>query len=71
MNSILKTDLIGLVNSLPHFKQEALLPVFEAAVNSIQAIHQAKRDNGKITVRVNRDPQLSLVADKDQGITRG
>lgn len=66
MSAILKTDLSGLVNSLPHFKQEALLPVFEAVINSIQAIHQAKISNGKIIVRIIRDSQASLMESKSQ-----
>jgi hypothetical protein len=36
----LKTNLEGKVRNLPHFKGEALLPVFEAVVNSIQAIEE-------------------------------
>lgn len=46
---------------MPHFKGEALLPVFEAVVNSIQAIEE--RDNldfGEIEVRIVRDPQQSF-----------
>ena len=48
------------MQSLPHFKHEALLPVFEAVVNAIQAIHQAKKSNGIITIKINRDAQLQL-----------
>jgi hypothetical protein len=39
----LQTDLEGKINNLSHFKQEALLPVFEAIVNSIDAIEDLQR----------------------------
>jgi hypothetical protein len=60
VNEILKTDLTGLVQSLPPFKHEALLPVCETVVNAIQAIHEAKIDNGEIIIKINRVPQLHL-----------
>jgi len=55
----LKTDLKGKINNLPHFKTEALLPVFEAVINSIHAIEDRKNFNqGKITVRVIREKDI-------------
>src|SRR5690606_20856664 len=46
-------------NNLPHFKTEALLPVFEAVINSIHAIEDRKNFNqGKITVRVIREKDI-------------
>lgn len=57
----LKTSLIGKINNLPQFKREALLPVFEAVANSIQAIEEVKPINdGKIIVRIHRDKQMSI-----------
>ncbi len=54
----LKTNLEGKVRNLSHFKSEALLPVFEAVVNSIQAIEERKNlSSGKIKVRVVREAQ--------------
>lgn len=65
----LKTDLRGKINNLPHFKTEALLPVFEAVVNSIHAIEDRKQFNeGKILVRVihEKDIQKPLELDGDE-----
>ncbi|PZO40864.1 MAG: hypothetical protein DCF19_11185 [Pseudanabaena frigida] len=61
MTAFLKTSLTGKINNLPQFKGEALLPIFEAVVNSIQSIEErGNLDNGKITVVINRDGQNSL-----------
>ena len=66
----LKTNLEGKVRNLPHFKGEALLPVFEAVVNSIQAIEErGNLSGGEIEVRVVREAQ-GMLADLDEsGIT--
>ncbi len=40
-NVMMKTDLEGKIRNLRHFKSEALLPIFEAIINSIQAIEEA------------------------------
>lgn len=66
----LKTNLEGKVRNLPHFKGEALLPVFEAVVNSIQAIEE--RGNlafGEIEVCIVRESQLSLEGMNLSGIS--
>jgi hypothetical protein len=61
MSKLLKTSLVGKINNLPQFKGEALLPVFEAVANSIQAIEELPDSKaGKITIEVRRDDQLSL-----------
>jgi hypothetical protein len=60
MSYNLKTDLHGKVNNMPHFRTEALLPVFETVVNSIQAI-QERDDNierGKIVITIKRQVTL-------------
>ena len=55
-NVMMKTDLEGKIRNLRHFKSEALLPIFEAIVNSIQAIEEAgDLTHGVITVRIKRD----------------
>ena len=55
MTHYLKTDLQGKVKNMPSFYTEALLPVFEAVVNSIQAIQERNAsEKGKITVTVKR-----------------
>jgi len=57
----MRTNLEGKVRNLPPFKSEALLPVFEAVVNSIQAIEErGKVATGKIDVRVVREDQQTL-----------
>lgn len=66
----LKTDLEGKVRNLPHFKSEALLPVFEAVVNSIQAIEErGKISKGTIDVRIVRDAQQTLSEITEPGVT--
>jgi hypothetical protein len=63
----LKTNLEGKVRNMPHFKGEALLPVFETVVNSIQAIEE--RGNllsGEIEVQILRvAKQGTLIGDAD------
>jgi len=66
----LKTNLEGKVRNLPHFKGEALLPVFEAVVNSIQAIEErGNLSGGEIEVRVVREAQGMLGDMDESGIT--
>lgn len=61
MTKYLKTDLTGKVNNLKHFKNEAFLPLFEAIVNSIEAIEERGNiSDGQITIRVIRDKQQAL-----------
>ncbi len=69
---LIDTDLEGKINNLSDFKSEALTPVFEAIVNSIQAIEERKlqdksQDRGEITVRINREiPQLKLIKEDEK-----
>ena len=66
----LKTNLEGKVRNLPHFKSEALLPLFEAVVNSIQAIEErGNLSSGEIEVRVVREEQGTLGDLDESGIT--
>ena len=59
MANNMETDLIGLIDCLPHFKNNALLPLFEAIYNSIDAIEdKGDISNGKITVRIIRQPAI-------------
>ncbi len=66
----LKTSLAGKIRNLRHFKSEALLPVFEAVVNSIQAIEEAGNlSQGVISVKVKRDlRQGNLRFDDDDSL---
>lgn len=60
-DATLKTSLAGKIRNLRHFKSEALLPLFEAVINSIQAIEEAGDvKQGVITIRIKRDRQLSI-----------
>lgn len=57
--AVLKASLEGKINNLPHFKNEALLPVFEAVANSIQAIEELSGlSTGFIRVKLIRDSDL-------------
>ena len=58
----LVSEINSVVNFIKDFKTEALLPVFEAVVNSIQAIEDAKigADKGMIQVVINRNKQGDL-----------
>ncbi len=61
MTDYFKTSVEGKVNNLPPFKNEALLPLFEAVTNSIQAIEEkGNLKDGEIYVEIKRDSQLSL-----------
>jgi len=61
LTNYLKTDLTGKVNNLKHFKNEALLPLFEAIVNSIEAIEErGNSSKGQITVSLIRNNQQAL-----------
>lgn len=61
MINYLKTDLTGKINNLKHFKNEALLPLFEAIVNSIEAIEESGNiSDGQVTIRVKRNNQQAL-----------
>ncbi len=54
----MKTSLAGKIRNLKHFKTEALLPLFEAVVNSIQAIEDVGDvKQGLVTVRIKREMQ--------------
>jgi hypothetical protein len=65
MTNYLKTDLIGKVNNLKSFKSEALLPLFEAIANSIDAIEDRakvadgkfKLSDGEIKIKIIRKQQ--------------
>lgn len=56
-------DLKGRVNRLKLAERNMLLPVFEAIVNSIHAIEDAKIKDGKIVVNIIRSTQASLELD--------
>lgn len=51
-------DLIGRVRNTKLPARHGLMPLFEAVINSIWAIREAKRSDGEITVRIERNPAL-------------
>lgn len=62
---IIDADLEGKINNIPSFKKEALLPLFEAIVNSIHAIEDRKNsENGIITVNIIRKDEFETSLDE-------
>lgn len=53
--NIIGFDLVGKVKRMKLYKSQALLPLFEAIVNSIHSIQRLKIDNGKIDISFYRD----------------
>ena len=51
----MKTDVAGRVKNTPLAASKPLLPLYEAVVNSIQAIQEAKEQNGRIGITIVRD----------------
>lgn len=63
MASQITSELEGVVALIRDFKSKPLMPLFEALVNSIQAIEdrfQGKYDEGKIKVIIKREAQQEL-----------
>jgi hypothetical protein len=68
MTQFLKTDLVGKIGNLPSFKNEALLPVFEAVSNSIHAIEEyGNIKTGEITIKVKRSSEVKLPGFQEEG----
>lgn len=64
---LIETDLEGKIDNFTDFKSEALTPVFEAIVNSIQAIEErGSTEKGKIIVKIIREKtsQKPLIAEE-------
>lgn len=59
-------DIIGRVRNTQLSVRKGLVPLFEAISNSIDAIEESGRDDGEITVRVNRDYDSLLIRDEEQ-----
>jgi hypothetical protein len=62
----MKTDVPGRVRNVNVPASRPLLPLFEAIVNSIQAIEDANELNGQITIRLARDTSPTLI-EMDKG----
>lgn len=56
----MKMNFKGLVNLHTLPMNAPLLPVYEAIINSIQSIEEAKINNGKIEIYIEREKQMSL-----------
>jgi len=54
----MKTDVAGRVRNLGLAASKPLFPLFEAVINSIEAIQDAKRQDGRIDIRILRDKNL-------------
>ncbi|MEM7734423.1 MAG: ATP-binding protein [Deinococcota bacterium] len=63
----MKINLEGRVSKLPLAQAKGLLPMFEAVVNSIHAIQDTDREDGKITVTLLRDKTQVVLVDGDEG----
>jgi hypothetical protein len=68
MGTEVTTDLEGRLRNLPNFSNNALFPVFEAVVNSIQAIHErGSLDRGHIVIRIIREfGDQTLLSDQNE-----
>jgi hypothetical protein len=60
----MKTDVAGRVRNTPLAASKPLMPLYEAVVNSIQAIQEAQEQSGKIVITVIRD-ENHLLKDQD------
>lgn len=60
-------DLAGQLNSINLAESKALWPLFEAIVNSIQAIEDSpNKDRGRITIMAEREPSMQTQVKQDQ-----
>ena len=59
--SVFQTSLVGRVSNYPLPVSKALLPLFEAVVNSIHAIEELGRKDGRIDVIIERVAQGRLI----------
>lgn len=56
----MKIDVAGRIRNVVLPKSRPLLPVYEAIINSIQAIEDAKENAGKITIKLTRDTSAQM-----------
>jgi len=55
-----QTYIAGMVSNMVKKRTSAYMPVIEAITNSIDAIDESKRKDGRITVKLIRDNQMPL-----------
>lgn len=63
----MKTNVLGRVKNLRLASSKPLLPLYEAIINSIQAIEDANEKNGRIQVVFDRDKTLFSTEDRTLG----
>src|ERR1017187_1672168 len=63
----MKTDVAGRVRNTPLAASKPLLPLYEAVVNSIQAIQEAKEKHGRIDITIVRDNN-HLLKEQEPGL---
>ena len=54
-------DLVGRIRNTKLAARNGLMPLFEAIVNSIIAIQEAQRQDGRIEIQIEREPMLPAV----------
>ncbi|MEQ3364129.1 hypothetical protein [Raoultibacter massiliensis] len=74
MAEMFGVDIAGRVRNLKLHKNESLFPLFEAVVNSIQAIEDRRQENpeapsGEIVIEVSRDLTLDVDGLQEAPIT--
>jgi hypothetical protein len=57
--SAMKVDLKGRINNITLPISKPLLPVFEAIINGIHAVEDARKSNGKVVIKIQRDKRQS------------
>jgi len=62
----MKADFVGRVANLILQKSDALIPVYEAISNSIQAIEETKERCGQIVIHILRDTAQKLMNDSEE-----
>jgi len=60
----MNTDVVGRVRNVPLPVSKPLLPLFEAVMNSIHAIEDSGRKDGRIDIEVHREPSLFSEEDR-------
>ena len=57
--SAMKVDLKGRINNITLPISKPLLPVFEAIINGMHAVEDAREPNGKVVIKIQRDKRQS------------
>jgi hypothetical protein len=60
---MMKVNLVGRIGNIPLGVRHSLIPLFEAVVNSIQAIQTLDRQDGRIDILASRDETQALLSD--------